>query len=159
MSVCVVDSCGKSERYLRFGMCQKHYLRWKKHGDVTVVLPHQGRPKGTYSHSAESKSRIGSANTKHGMSNSATHITWMSMMRRCNNANASQYSYYGGRGISVCDRWRDFRNFLADMGERPDGRTLDRIDNDGNYEPGNCRWATRSQQSANRRRLKQSERG
>lgn len=81
-----------------------------------------------------------------------TYNTWMNMIQRCTNANAPGYKHYGGRGITVCERWLKFENFLADMGERPEGLTLDRIDNDGNYEPGNCRWATCEQQNANRRR-------
>jgi hypothetical protein len=74
------------------------------------------------------------------------------MIQRCTNPRRNNYYLYGGRGISVCGRWRDsFQSFVADMGPRPDGCTLDRVDNDGNYEPGNCRWATAKEQSENSR--------
>jgi hypothetical protein len=75
------------------------------------------------------------------------------MMNRCTNPKRKDFKYYGARGISVCERWHSFDHFLADMGERPIGLELDRIDNDGNYEPGNCRWTTRSEQIRNRRQL------
>lgn len=151
MQICSVEGCGKAERWLRRSMCQKHYLRWKKHGDTSTVIRH-GRGVGTYQHSESSKAAIGTANTRHGLSNTPTHVTWMSMNQRCNDPGAVQYPYYGGRGITVCDRWQSFENFLADMGERPEGLTLDRIDGDGNYEPGNCRWATKSEQAKNRKK-------
>jgi hypothetical protein len=73
------------------------------------------------------------------------------MRDRCNNPNNTTFSYYGGRGIKVCERWNDFTAFIADVGERPAGLTLDRIDNDRGYEPGNIRWATMKEQYHNRR--------
>lgn len=82
---------------------------------------------------------------------SPTYRTWADMVKRCTNPRSWAWKYYGGRGITVCARWLDFANFLADMGERPAGLTLDRINNDGNYEPGNGRWATRLEQRHNRR--------
>ncbi len=86
--------------------------------------------------------------TTHGMSHTPTHRSWIAMRRRCNEPNSTQYKWYGARGITVCKRWEKFENFLADMGERPTGTTLDRINNDKNYSPANCRWAMQSEQVA-----------
>lgn len=92
---------------------------------------------------------------KHGHNrageNDPTYKSWTHMKDRCLNPRNKSYSYYGGRGITVCGRWLDFANFLEDMGEKPRGTSLDRINNDGNYEPGNCRWANAKQQNRNRR--------
>jgi hypothetical protein len=115
------------------GMCGMHYSRWIRYGDPLFVK-----------------------NVRHSKSDSPEYYVWAAMKARCSNPKIPNYDDYGGRGITVCERWRGrngFTNFLADMGPRPSRRhSIDRYpDNDGNYEPSNCRWATRSQQNRNLR--------
>ena len=81
----------------------------------------------------------------------STYYTWRNMKNRCNNSNNKRYHDYGGRGIKACKRWLKFENFLADMGERPPGKTLDRIDNNKGYYKENCKWSTRKEQQRNMR--------
>jgi hypothetical protein len=111
-----------------------HYRRFLRHGD-----PNVSNTKPRYVH-GQAKRRT------------RTYGTWVSMRVRCSNPNSRNYKWYGARGVTVCERWSSFENFLADMGERPEGRTLDRINNDLGYEPGNCRWATPKEQIANQRK-------
>lgn len=119
----------KDVEYFSKGYCQKHYLRLLRWGDTSIV------------HSVRGEDRL----------KNPLYKTWVKMRERCNSPASNGYKYYGARGITICSRWDDFNKILIDMGERPKGTSLDRIDNDGNYGPHNCRWATKAQQMSNRR--------
>jgi hypothetical protein len=91
-------------------------------------------------------------NRRHGLTETVEHRTWRRIRRRCNSPSYHNYPDYGGRGIKVCERWNLFENFLADMGPKPGSEyTIERVNNDGNYEPSNCKWATQLEQNRNRR--------
>lgn len=127
---CTLSGCNK--KHVARGLCNSHYKRWKKYGD----------PNHWY-HGFKLQ-------TKHPL-----YSTWRSMRRRCDWQNSPRWKDYGGRGIKVCDRWSDnhgFKNFLTDMGDKPTKEhQLDRIDNDGDYTPENCRWVTPRQNMLNQR--------
>lgn len=111
---------------------------------------------------SESAAAAGAATVKHGHAKpgreTPTYRSWRAMKTRCLNENHKVYERYGACGVKICERWLTFEHFLSDMGERSDGMTLDRYPNQqGNYEPGNCRWATRSQQNRNRRPWRRSK--
>lgn len=133
-NICSIDGCERPVHGR--GWCAKHYQRWRAHGDPNI----------------HSMTRHG--HTGQGKRSSPTWISWSAMKARCYKPAVDGFQHYGGRGITVCTRWlgrAGFRNFLEDMGERPDGLSLDRIDPNGNYEPANCRWATASEQAVNKR--------
>lgn len=92
-------------------------------------------------------------NLKHNLTKTKTYSVWKNMRYRCNKPNHKFYKFYGGKGVSVCKRWDIFLNFLEDMGEKPEGLSLDRINNDGNYEPSNCKWSTQQEQNENSSRV------
>jgi hypothetical protein len=101
---------------------------------------------------AEVQATNGYRNVKHGGSGTLAYWAWWAMIKRCHNPNSKSFKHYGARGIRVCSRWRSsFEDFIKDVGPRPPGRTLDRINNDGDYEPGNVRWATAREQVLNSR--------
>lgn len=135
--------------------CGKIQTRWKcvcdcgKEKIVTTISLTSG---GSKSCGCRRNELIVKYNTDHGLSYSKAYRTWARIKDRCFNPNSDSYEYYGGRGITVCERWMEFKNFFSDMGHPPTTKhTINRIDNNGNYEPGNCEWSTHSDQMRNTR--------
>lgn len=121
-------------------------------GNQRIVLGYHLRSGHTISCGCFRKEVTGNRAFKHGDSHTPTHNLWLNMRDRCNNKLNKSYSYYGGRGISVCERWNDYSLFVEDMGYKPNGLELDRIDNNKDYCKENCQWSSRKQQMRNQRR-------
>lgn len=175
---CSVPGCDHDR--VAKGLCDMHWKRNKKHGDPTVgakIIPpktctvpgceakHHAKGYCRKHHGRRRSDKPGFDVLKdfHGKTNrgkvdgvylkSREYSTWQSMKQRCYNPNNRWYKAYGGRGITICDEWREsFMAFYRDMGDKPEGMSIDRIDNDGNYEPGNCRWTTQKVQRNNQRK-------
>jgi hypothetical protein len=115
----------------------------------------RGRAQSCGCRQKEAVTEICKSRATHGLSRSRIYVSWCHMIDRCLNPNNAKFHHYGERGITVCERWKKFDNFYADMGEMPDGLTLERRDNSKGYSPDNCVWATYTEQNRNRRPFRQ----
>lgn len=154
----IVEMIGKKfgmltviERDLTVNMPHKHYVCACDCGTIKTIrgtVLSRGDIKSCGCYRAERGKEMF---TKHGNYNHPLYHTWAHIMRRCYNADGEDKALYQDKGIIVCERWHEFENFVTDMGARPDNHSIDRINSNGNYEPGNCRWATAITQANNRK--------